>query len=509
MHLSHNSERQSRQVDAHGTPMLPSSAIENIIQRQVARGPTIIQQENPMPNLMSLVADVEPHQTQQHANQSVYDGGSIVLRNTLQVKQLLVRPDGSALLQPDKNAQIEAVLTTDRFIAEEDVVRIADEKTTILCSHQDLVQQYNKDMHNKFFQQLDVTSCTPVLSSVSPATSGPAEPEVQKWAQDPAFHGIPQADVGTRVLIYLAPATEHRAACPYNLGDQGHITELHMQPRSTTPFVEAISLKADNRHTSFVPAIMDHLATFNRLKRQMDSLRDPAAVPTSKKNKDGKRPLTLLQVLWFGSTDVHSWMELKDGTYSGEEVTAIVARVRAFDATHRKDGGRPAGATIQHLVKKHPNARDGATHDQAMDMWKSMSSGIRERTAATFDFEFPAVPLSDLLDLSEDEATNILQTMRNGPAANVGQAAAQGARRLNQHRTNPVKRMQTDVRQHKPFNEHFHMRILFSSFSKAVAMRQEARLIRENENHGKPGYNITMGEPFKCRRFWAMKYNKR
>ena len=140
-------------------------------------------------------------------------------------------------------AQIEAVLSTDRFTAEEDVVRIADEKTTILCSHQDLVQQYNRDMHNKFFQQPDVTSCTPVLSSVSPALTGPAEPEVQKWAQDPAFHGIPQADVGTRVLIYLAPATDHGAACPYNLGDQGHITELHMQHCSTTPFVEAISVR--------------------------------------------------------------------------------------------------------------------------------------------------------------------------------------------------------------------------------------------------------------------------
>eukprot|EP00798_Chlamydomonas_sp_ICE-L_P006763 gene6763-2640_t len=115
MHLSQNSERQSRHVDAHGTPMLPSSAIENIIQRQVARGPTIVQQENPMPNLMSLVVDVEPHQTQQHANQSVYDGGSIVLRNTLQVKQLLVRPDGSALLQPDKNMNLESCLLPFMF----------------------------------------------------------------------------------------------------------------------------------------------------------------------------------------------------------------------------------------------------------------------------------------------------------------------------------------------------------------------------------------------------------
>ena len=100
---------------AHGTPMLPSSAIENIIQRQVGRGPTIVQQENPMPNLMSLVVDVEPHQTQQHANQSVYDGGSIVLRNTLQVKQLLVRPDGSALLQPDKNVNLESCLLPFMF----------------------------------------------------------------------------------------------------------------------------------------------------------------------------------------------------------------------------------------------------------------------------------------------------------------------------------------------------------------------------------------------------------
>eukprot|EP00798_Chlamydomonas_sp_ICE-L_P005749 gene5749-6043_t len=49
----------------NGVPVLPQSAIQHIVQRHIARGPTAMEQQNPIPRIMSIVVDVEPIQVKQ------------------------------------------------------------------------------------------------------------------------------------------------------------------------------------------------------------------------------------------------------------------------------------------------------------------------------------------------------------------------------------------------------------------------------------------------------------
>jgi len=74
-----------------------------------------MEQQNPIPRIMSIVVDVEPIQVLSQRQSGVYVGGSIQLRNTLQTKSVYMRPDGTALLQSDKLISMESALLPYMF----------------------------------------------------------------------------------------------------------------------------------------------------------------------------------------------------------------------------------------------------------------------------------------------------------------------------------------------------------------------------------------------------------
>lgn len=104
-----------RYAGAQGAPVLPPEAVRHIVERFVSRGPTAHELENAVPDLMSIIVDMDPMEQGKQSNNCVYNAGSIVLRGQLVPQQLFVRPDGTPLLTLKEDPSLEACLMPYMF----------------------------------------------------------------------------------------------------------------------------------------------------------------------------------------------------------------------------------------------------------------------------------------------------------------------------------------------------------------------------------------------------------
>lgn len=85
----------------------------------------------------------------------------------------------------------------------------------------------------------------------------------------------------------------------------------------------------------------------------------------------------------------------------------------------------------------------------------------------------------------------------------IGQTADL-AKRYAQHRKKPPMRMRPDVKQYRPFADHFDMVPLYRRFKGKEANHAERAAIAHYHARGPKGYNILRGAPQQDRRYHAM-----
>ena len=195
-----------------------------------------------------------------HITKSIHWSKSVLHRLTVSLRHTK-DPDYSGFLQhirEEKPTQtyIDKVLTKDMYINKDQVIDEATEETTILCSHQKQVQQYNMAIQHKRFPSIPQDSMVNIQPSLSPSSNSAP---IQAWAHEAKFHSFTQAAVGMRVLIYMdALNSDNASPPPYRVGDQGIITELHAD--ETTP---------DNIQSVIVRLIKD--GTYHTFTRTVQS----------------------------------------------------------------------------------------------------------------------------------------------------------------------------------------------------------------------------------------------
>jgi predicted GIY-YIG superfamily endonuclease len=78
-------------------------------------------------------------------------------------------------------------------------------------------------------------------------------------------------------------------------------------------------------------------------------------------------------------------------------------------------------------------------------------------------------------------------------------------RRLRQHARSPPLKMRADAKSFKPFEEHFHMDVVYTTSRKYLADKMEKKLIWNYQSEPLKSYNIMRGRPSGDPLYWMLK----
>jgi hypothetical protein len=113
-----------------------------------------------------------------------------------------------ARVRPPTQLEIDAVITPDMYVEEESLVETLVEEDLTLCSHKDDAFDINMQVLPLFFPDADITQTPVLVMEDHQGQRGRTHididdlpNEVQEWASDRDFHGLPALCIGARVML--------------------------------------------------------------------------------------------------------------------------------------------------------------------------------------------------------------------------------------------------------------------------------------------------------------------